>query len=88
MVQTCFSYNIDDNKDFSEKKLHVFISWDDKVYPCCMTGSQAIHNDERASLKDKNLKKVLDNGVLDELYWRNLACGTPKAICKDLCEER
>ena len=53
-----------------------------------MTGSQAIHNDERASLKDKNLKKVLDNGVLNELYWSHLACGTPKAICKDFCEQR
>lgn len=83
MPQKCFSYNNFDPEDFSEKNLHVFISYDDVVYPCCMTASQ--NQDDGASLDGKTLKEILDTPRLDMLYYDHIESGNPIKFCVETC---
>jgi len=83
MTQTCFSYNHRSPDDFSEKNLHVFISYDNYLHPCCMTGSQ--RPEDGIPMGEKNLKSLLDEGMLEERYYDDIQSGNPIKFCVDTC---
>jgi hypothetical protein len=82
MPQTCFSYNHDDPSDFSEKNLHVFISYDNQVYPCCMTGGNRL---DGTPLGENTLRSVLDDGLLEAKYHDRIESDNPSQYCIDTC---
>ena len=87
MTQTCISYNWtlghESISNFSEKNLNVFISFDDKVYPCCMTANQLPKRG--VDMNDRNLQEVVDSGELDHLYYDDLKYNTPIKFCVETC---
>tara|TARA_Y100000389_G_C17423452_1_gene498132 strand:+ start:1441 stop:1710 length:270 start_codon:yes stop_codon:yes gene_type:complete len=87
MLQTCISYNWTKDhsriSDFSEKNLNVFISFDDKIYPCCMTANQL--PERGVAMNGRNLQEVVDSGELNHLYYDDLKNNTPIKFCVETC---
>tara|TARA_R110002074_G_scaffold123683_1_gene259381 strand:- start:5372 stop:5641 length:270 start_codon:yes stop_codon:yes gene_type:complete len=87
MTQTCISYNWTLShtyiSDFSEKNLNLFISFDDKVFPCCMTASQQPKTG--VAMNGRNLQEVVDSGELNNMYYDDLKNGTPSKFCAETC---